>query len=73
MNKQSKKLLEEGLLALSDLLEQRNFNSPKAGMLLIGTPEAHRKMIKLLKENPSMSEEEFLKEAEKIEEAENDS
>lgn len=35
--------------------------------MLIGALQAHRKMVKLLKGNPSMTEDEFLIEAERIE------
>ena len=67
MNIQTEKRLDEGLLKLANLFEERNFNKLETNTLLIGSFENHMAMIELLENNPEMSEEEFLKEARKME------
>ena len=66
-NETMTKNLDETWAELYSLFEERNFNKLETNALLIGTLQAHRKMVKLLKDNPSMAEDEFLIEAERIE------
>ena len=67
MNIQAESNLDKILLRLSDLLEERNFNKIETNMLLIGTPQQHKKMIQILENNPKITEEEFLELAKKLE------
>ena len=63
-----KDLLDEVFLRLCDLLEERNFNKIETNLYLIGTLDEHKQMIKILEENPNISEDEFLKKVEEIQE-----
>ena len=66
-NETMAKNLDETWAELYSLLEERNFNKLETNALLIGTLQTHRKMVKLLKDNPSMTGDEFIIEAERIE------
>ena len=48
------------LLRLSNLLEERHFDKLETNMLLVGSPEEHRRMINILENNPDLTEEECL-------------
>lgn len=61
MNSQSENNVDKYLLKLSKMLEERNFNKLETNMLLIGTPQEHKKMIQILESNPKITEEQFLK------------
>ena len=50
MNSQAENSLDKYLLKLSNIFEERSFNKLETNMLLIGTPQEHKKDDSNLKE-----------------------